>query len=797
MWLLWRWWAVDASTRRLNKTPQQDASARRLYKVVMIFKRGWKRPFGLSRWFWLGNVVLWLLLGWAQTEGVTIQVVQEGNRCRALLPEGRSSEIGCPGLANGLVGIYQPAQPRWAQMAARLPWEAVWEWQALLQLPRWQQQPDGLQVTVPQWGLARGQTTLVEQADRVAVRLRRLDGEVGVLLLGENGRFGYAFIVSSNNRRGVWWRWQDGQPTVPLIGVPFQKPFGAQLQTLTRNVVGSSGGIWLLLLLVAGLRWVAGGRQIADNRRQRATGVVRRPSSVVRLKMVPLIWLGFALALLIASRVLERVPHVQDSVTYLFQAQTLARGSLAAPAPPMPDFFAQEFLLVRQGKWFGKYPPGFPLLLAVGVRLGVPWLVNPLLAALSLALLFQLGRLLYGRDVGVITAVLALTSPFFVIMTGSYMAHVAELFWVALFMVAWLAGQKHKSARRFAFWGLAGVALGMALLTRQFAAMAVGVPFALLTLLEAVSRKGTKTQRPKAFLGALAPLREIRVGQWVVVASLTGLAVGVLLAYQWRVTGNPWLDPRLLFWSYDRVGFGEGVGESSNLILFDNHSDIPALTWATDPSQPPRGHTLARGLYNVKQNWLALAATFLVVPGGLALVWLGVLVKKPSWATWVLAGTAVSGITAYIFYWHPGIMYGPRYLYAILPVLLPLAGHGLKTAVSHQRVRVLLLGLLLLAGMVRVPKWSAAYQDFNFVDGDLLVQVQETIPQTPALVFVSSQTGDWWDYGAFFSANTPWLDGPIVFARDRGEAANQQLLSAFPGRVAYVWREGSLVKLGD
>ncbi|HEX6383957.1 MAG TPA: hypothetical protein VF177_04735, partial [Anaerolineae bacterium] len=33
-----------------------------------------------------------------------------------------------------------------------------------------------------------------------------------------------------------------------------------------------------------------------------------------------------------------RIPHVQDSVTYLFQAQTLAGGRLAAPAPSLPDF---------------------------------------------------------------------------------------------------------------------------------------------------------------------------------------------------------------------------------------------------------------------------------------------------------------------------------------------------------------------------------------------------------------------------------------------------------------------------
>ena len=41
---------------------------------------------------------------------------------------------------------------------------------------------------------------------------------------------------------------------------------------------------------------------------------------------------AFAVALHVAVDVLEGVPHVQDSVTYLFQAQTLARGALTAPA---------------------------------------------------------------------------------------------------------------------------------------------------------------------------------------------------------------------------------------------------------------------------------------------------------------------------------------------------------------------------------------------------------------------------------------------------------------------------------
>jgi hypothetical protein len=38
---------------------------------------------------------------------------------------------------------------------------------------------------------------------------------------------------------------------------------------------------------------------------------------------------------------------------------------------------------MRDERWFGKYPPGFPAVLALGVLAGAPWLVNPVAAALA------------------------------------------------------------------------------------------------------------------------------------------------------------------------------------------------------------------------------------------------------------------------------------------------------------------------------------------------------------------------------------------------------------------------------
>jgi hypothetical protein len=74
--------------------------------------------------------------------------------------------------------------------------------------------------------------------------------------------------------------------------------------------------------------------------------------------------------------------------------------------------------------------------------------------------------------------------------------------------------------------------------------------------------------------------------------------------------------------------------------------------------------------------------------------------------------------------------------------------------------------------------------------------VEATIPaQEKALVFVETPTRDWWQYGALFSANTPWLDGQIVYARDLGNAQNTQLMALYPDRAIYRLADKQLEQL--
>jgi hypothetical protein len=87
---------------------------------------------------------------------------------------------------------------------------------------------------------------------------------------------------------------------------------------------------------------------------------------------------GVLAAFLVAVRVFEAVPHVEDEMAYVWQAKVFAHGQLTAPTPPNPKSMQVPFVVDANGRRFAKYPPGWPMLLAFGLLLGIRTWVNPL-----------------------------------------------------------------------------------------------------------------------------------------------------------------------------------------------------------------------------------------------------------------------------------------------------------------------------------------------------------------------------------------------------------------------------------
>ncbi len=124
------------------------------------------------------------------------------------------------------------------------------------------------------------------------------------------------------------------------------------------------------------------------------------------------------LAFAVRALVIQFAPVADDESTYVFIARTLLEGRLANPAPEDAAFFGNQFVVLDSGAWYGKYPIGHPLVLAVGEALSARALVGPLLAAAALALTFAAGRIAFSRDVALLGAGLLLVSPQF-LSTGA------------------------------------------------------------------------------------------------------------------------------------------------------------------------------------------------------------------------------------------------------------------------------------------------------------------------------------------------------------------------------------------
>lgn len=458
---------------------------------------------------------------------------------------------------------------------------------------------------------------------------------------------------------------------------------------------------------------------------------------------------AFGTIAIVADRIFEHVPHSEDEVAYLFQAKVLAQNRLTVPTPRNAAAFWSPFVVDYQGVRFGKYPPGWPLLLSLGVRLGVPWLINALLAVLTLTLIAQLGREFYSPIIGLGAAELGLVTPGFLFLSSSLLSHAVSLFWVTVAL--WAFFRLTQASGRSAFYAvIVGGALGAAFITRPFAALGVGLVLGLFLL--------TLLLRGEVAWSILP---------WLVWG---GLSLALLLPlYGWAISGSPTFNPYLLVWPYDRLGFGPEVG--------------------------PHGYTLHDAIFiNTHLKLMALTTGLFGWPGWSNLLFLPIPFLSRQANRWdgLLLGLSGGVIFIHIFYWAFGGVDGgfPRYYYEALPAFLLLTTRGiylLGQSLDRLQPRLRYLPLLLVITFViynffwTLPPLLAAQKGKYNITPEPLQVVEEANLAKPALIIVK-KVESWSDFAAPFTANSPTLDGEVVYAIDWNPALTQQVRAQFAGR---------------
>lgn len=467
---------------------------------------------------------------------------------------------------------------------------------------------------------------------------------------------------------------------------------------------------------------------------------------------------------ILAYAVLDHIPHVQDSIDQLFQAKIFKMGKLYAPLPSHKEFFDYTNV-INDDKWYSQYPPGHPLLLMVGLLIGIPWLIGPLVGTLSLFIFFLLIKTVYSdHRVLYLSCSLLLLSPFFLFMSSNYMNHSSTMFFIVLFLYCYL---RIFSSNSHLYAILSGLSLGYAINIRPFDAVTIGTPFIFYLLICAYKKRKVKYKKIVSFCIAVS------------------LMVFLLMLYNTLTNGNPFMF---------------GYQKNYHTLGFLGNSQFG----------PP--HTLKGGVINTSNNLIGLNHYLFEWPiPSLTFIFIlfSIPVKRNRWDYLFLAAS-ITLILGYFFYYYQDLCFGPRFYYCITPFMVILTVRGFlelpnwleKKGGDRRRVEASLYFFMLLCFLYTfsfsLPSLIKKYSNDYWWVTDKIHNAVKKQGITNAIVFI-----DVWHpphitgpnlllYGSGFQFNSPDLTDEIIYAIDLKDR-NSILMKDFPNRRYYLCKFYSLI----
>ncbi len=443
-----------------------------------------------------------------------------------------------------------------------------------------------------------------------------------------------------------------------------------------------------------------------------------------------------------------------DERVYLFQAEALGRGQATFPAPEMGEFLENVFIVVREGRWFGQYPPGHPALLSLVLWTHLPRLLPILLAGINVLLTIAVVRRVAGPGMGLLAGALLCLSPLFLLTGATLLSHPSAYTALALGCL----GAVTLARGGHAAWGAAsGLGLGFLFLIRPYTAITLGLVPGVVLLVSC-----WRQRRPAPVLAGLAVL------------AVSGVA---FLLYNHAVTGDPFLT------GYEaiRTGTAREFGFGTIVAGFHDHTPLQGL----------RNIAVLAGRHHL---WI-LGWPLTLVPMLLALGPGATSAERSARLGARLAcGMLLVGALSYVPYWAIGVNdTGPVKTYEwLLPsvFLTALGLRGLARRVGTGFARGWMAASALAAILVFWPPQLTHLRSVVAAVEDPLELVRSEV-EPNALVFVSNvqpPVGRCWVYGR--PVPRPDLSDPILYVRDLGEK-NLAFWRIHSDRTPYrlEWRE--------
>jgi hypothetical protein len=335
-----------------------------------------------------------------------------------------------------------------------------------------------------------------------------------------------------------------------------------------------------------------------------------------------------------------------DEVAMAWHARMLLAGHVAIPADANPEFFAVSEVMTV-GRSYSQFPIGGPVLAALGTVLGIPWLVGPLAAGAIAWATWAFARRACGERVGRGAALLAVYCPFLLLLSGTRLNHAptaAAAMIAAAALAAWEAAVDRRSlVRRAAAIGIGvGVMVSLRPLDAIVAAAAIG-GFQLV-----------------AAWRASASQRRDRIASIGVQLAAALVPAGLTLWANAATTGDP------VLFGYEAL---HGAGH------------LPGFHVDATGSQFGVADAVARASIYVLR--LDTALFYWPVPSVVVIALVVLALRRPTrWDAFLVIWVLLQ-LAAYGAYWFDGDVFGPRFLFTVVPALVVLTARGWASLIER------------------------------------------------------------------------------------------------------------------
>jgi hypothetical protein len=466
-------------------------------------------------------------------------------------------------------------------------------------------------------------------------------------------------------------------------------------------------------------------------------------------------------AAILALASYQNHPHVPDEVVYLIHARYFAAGRLTLELPAVPEAFDLDLMTYEATRWFSPVSPAWPAILAIGIVIGAPWLVNPVLGGVNVLLAYRLLGALYPRRTARIAVLLLAVSPWHLFMAMSFMPHTATL---TCALAAAVAVARLRRDPRLRWAVIAGFFLGLVGLIRPLE----GVALALLLGLWSLGARGRR-------------LRLLPAAAFTLAALATGV---IILPYNKLLTGSPGKFP---INAYVDARYGAG------------HNDLGfganrGMGWSG--LDPLPGHGAADVAVNANFNLFQINVELLGWATGSLLVlllWLALRRVTRSDRLMVISIGTIAGIHSF-YYFSGGPDFGARYWFLVIIPCLAIAARGIEELERAAEAgapgaggRVLGAATVLAAGalLVFVP-WRASdkYHHYRGMRPDIR-ELSGRHPWGDGIVLIRGNRHPDFASAAVYNPVDLGRELPI-YAWDRGGDIRRRLVAAYPGRRFWI-----------